>query len=116
VQGSYELENARGRDEVIAAVWMLPYRSLGEGKRVKFEKGDYSYPGHFHRGCPNKSRRMTLPIMITVMPSRVPLARVISETMGQSCVDDYLAHLNKESSQRDLPNFLKPQRIPVPKV
>ena len=46
VQGSYELENARGRDEVIAAVWMLPYRSLGEGKRVKFEKGDYSYPNH----------------------------------------------------------------------
>ena len=27
-----------------AVVWMLPYRSLGEGKRVKFEKGDYSYP------------------------------------------------------------------------
>lgn len=28
-----------------AAVWMLPYRCLGEGKRVKFERGDYSYPG-----------------------------------------------------------------------
>ena len=36
--GNYEM--GRGR----AAVWMLPYRSLGEGKRVKFARGDYSYP------------------------------------------------------------------------
>ncbi|KAK4685417.1 hypothetical protein P7C73_g4731, partial [Tremellales sp. Uapishka_1] len=27
-----------------AAMWIVPYRSLGEGKRVKFENGDYSYP------------------------------------------------------------------------
>ena len=27
-----------------AAVWMMPYRTLGEGKRVKFARGDYSYP------------------------------------------------------------------------
>ncbi|ORY33479.1 hypothetical protein BCR39DRAFT_303286 [Naematelia encephala] len=31
-------------NDAYAAVWMLPYRTLGEGKRVKFEKGDYSYP------------------------------------------------------------------------
>ena len=31
---------------VEAAVWMLPYRSLGEGKRVKFQQGDYSYPSY----------------------------------------------------------------------
>jgi hypothetical protein len=45
-QGSYELERAamEAGDGVAAAVWMLPYRSLGEGKRVKFAAGDYSYP------------------------------------------------------------------------
>ena len=37
-QGNYEMGGVQ------AAVWMLPYRSLGEGKRVKFEKGDYSHP------------------------------------------------------------------------
>lgn len=37
-QGNYEMGEER------AAVLMLPYRSLGEGKRVKFERGDYSYP------------------------------------------------------------------------
>lgn len=36
--GNYEFGGDR------AAVWMLPYRPLGEGKRVKFERGDYSYP------------------------------------------------------------------------
>lgn len=30
--------------DVNAVIWMMPYRSLGEGKRVKFAKGDYSYP------------------------------------------------------------------------
>jgi len=48
VQGNYKSEEFRtgGGDEGarMAAVWMLPYRSLGEAKRVKFEKGDYSYP------------------------------------------------------------------------
>lgn len=63
VQGNYEVELGReggvaddmqgrglgGEEEqnkvtVDAVVWMLPYRSLGEGKRVKFEQGDYSYP------------------------------------------------------------------------
>ena len=34
--------NAEGKEE--AAVWMLPFRSMGEGKRVKFAQGDYSYP------------------------------------------------------------------------
>ena len=45
-QGSYELERAamESGEAVIAAVWMLPYRSLGEGKRIKFASGDYSYP------------------------------------------------------------------------
>jgi len=69
VQGNYEVELGRtgglsvisdtedtteeqsrargnGRLTVDAAVWMLPYRSLGEGKRVKFEQGDYSYPNY----------------------------------------------------------------------
>lgn len=45
-QGNYELESAavgtEGRGN--AAIWMLPYRCMGEGKRVKFERGDYSYP------------------------------------------------------------------------
>ena len=49
-QSSYEIENARfdcGEEaNVQVAVWMLPYRSLGEGKRVKFENGDFSYPTH----------------------------------------------------------------------
>lgn len=43
-QGNYELERKSGRSWDNAAVWMLPYRSLGEGKRVKFENGDFSYP------------------------------------------------------------------------
>jgi hypothetical protein len=46
-QGNYEHERSRnpgGPGTVNAAVWLLPYRSLGEGKRVKFEQGDYSYP------------------------------------------------------------------------
>lgn len=47
-QGNYELESGaaeggeKGRGN--AAIWMLPYRCMGEGKRVKFEKGDFSYP------------------------------------------------------------------------
>jgi hypothetical protein len=44
-QASYELEKADGVDgRGNAALWMLPYRCMGEGKRVKFEQGDYSYP------------------------------------------------------------------------
>lgn len=45
-QASYEQERERlaSGEEIEAAVWMLPYRSLGEGKRVKFDAGDYSYP------------------------------------------------------------------------
>jgi hypothetical protein len=42
-QGSYELEKTSG-ERGNAAVWLLPYRCMGEGKRVKFEKGDFSYP------------------------------------------------------------------------
>ena len=53
VQGDYEtqgeglpeVDKAGTRDLVgEAVVWMMPYRSLGEGKRVKFARGDYSYP------------------------------------------------------------------------
>lgn len=50
-QSNYELERAAGVERGDesgsrgdAAIWMLPYRCMGEGKRVKFEKGDYSYP------------------------------------------------------------------------
>jgi hypothetical protein len=44
-QASYELEKADGVEgRGNAALWMLPYRCMGEGKRVKFEQGDYSYP------------------------------------------------------------------------
>lgn len=52
-QSNYELERAAGAEAGSgdgngsrgdAAVWMLPYRCMGEGKRVKFERGDYSYP------------------------------------------------------------------------
>lgn len=39
-----ELKAAAEAEWVNAVVWLMPYRSLGEGKRVKFEKGDYSYP------------------------------------------------------------------------
>jgi hypothetical protein len=44
-QSNYELEKAEGVDgRGNAVLWMLPYRCMGEGKRVKFEQGDYSYP------------------------------------------------------------------------
>lgn len=47
-QGDYGLQGgeagAQGSARGDAAVWMLPYRCMGEGKRVKFENGDYSYP------------------------------------------------------------------------
>jgi hypothetical protein len=44
-QGNYEVEKANaGGTRGNAAIWLLPYRCMGEGKRVKFEKGDYSYP------------------------------------------------------------------------
>lgn len=47
-QASYEMEMPKMSEgePIDAAVWMLPYRSLGEGKRVKFKRGDYSYPHH----------------------------------------------------------------------
>ncbi|ORX40623.1 hypothetical protein BD324DRAFT_11941 [Kockovaella imperatae] len=54
VQGDYETlrptptddqdSSAGEKAEDVAAVWMMPYRSLGEGKRVRFARGDYSYP------------------------------------------------------------------------
>ena len=43
-QGNHELEDADGGPAGNAVMWHLPYRSLGEGKRVRFEKGDYSFP------------------------------------------------------------------------
>ena len=44
-QSNYELEKANGVEgRGNATLWMLPYRCMGEGKRVKFEQGDYSYP------------------------------------------------------------------------
>lgn len=47
-QGNYDLEDedaAKGNEGPNnAAIWMLPYRSFAEGKRVRFEKGDYSVP------------------------------------------------------------------------
>lgn len=43
-QADYELEREAGIGRGHAVVWMLPYRCMGEGKRVKFEKGDFSYP------------------------------------------------------------------------
>jgi hypothetical protein len=47
-QGNYDLEHRDAeegkRTEHHAVVWMLPYRSFAEGKRVRFEKGDYSLP------------------------------------------------------------------------
>jgi hypothetical protein len=49
-QGNYDLEHRDAdaeegkRTEHHAVVWMVPYRSFAEGKRVRFEKGDYSLP------------------------------------------------------------------------
>jgi hypothetical protein len=47
-QGNYDLEDrvneSGGEGGHHAVVWMLPYRSFAEGKRVRFEKGDYSFP------------------------------------------------------------------------
>jgi hypothetical protein len=47
-QGNYDLEHRDAEDgkrtDHHAVVWMLPYRSFAEGKRVRFEKGDYSLP------------------------------------------------------------------------
>lgn len=34
---------------VHAVAWILPYRSLGEAKRVKFAQGDYSFPRFLQR-------------------------------------------------------------------
>lgn len=44
-QGNYEIDE----DEKTAVAWILPYRSLGEGKRVKFAAGDYSFPKFVQR-------------------------------------------------------------------
>jgi hypothetical protein len=33
-----------------AVVWLMPYRSLGEGKRVRFENGDYAFPASLEQG------------------------------------------------------------------
>ncbi|WWD03619.1 hypothetical protein V865_001674 [Kwoniella europaea PYCC6329] len=37
-------DKERKREKGNAAVMIFPYRVFGEGKRVRFEKGDYSYP------------------------------------------------------------------------
>ena len=71
-QSGWELERARERDEMgkgemdemedirsgigqrpgkgYAVVWLMPYRSLGEGKRVRFEAGDYAFPASLEQG------------------------------------------------------------------
>ena len=33
-----------------AVMWLMPYRSLGEGKRVRFEAGDYAFPASLEQG------------------------------------------------------------------
>ncbi|TYJ57099.1 hypothetical protein B9479_002200 [Cryptococcus floricola] len=56
-RGSYDLtavDDGAGGEEVgeerkekgNAAVMIFPYRVFGEGKRVRFEKGDYAYPAY----------------------------------------------------------------------
>lgn len=43
-RAGYNLEPSEDREKGSAAVMIFPYRVFGEGKRVRFEKGDYSYP------------------------------------------------------------------------
>jgi hypothetical protein len=49
-QGNWEVERRRannpanGELEGHAVIWLMPYRSLGEGKRVRFENRDYTFP------------------------------------------------------------------------
>ncbi|WVQ73032.1 hypothetical protein IAR50_002595 [Cryptococcus sp. DSM 104548] len=59
-RGSYDLavnDNGTGgngagaeerKEKCHAAVMIFPYRVFGEGKRVRFEKGDYAYPAYPH--------------------------------------------------------------------
>lgn len=44
-QSNYEVDGEKRN----AVAWILPYRSLGEGKRVKFAAGDYSFPRFVQR-------------------------------------------------------------------
>lgn len=48
-QGNYDLEDADGASSLHAAAWILPYRSLSEGKRVKFAEGNFAYPTFVQR-------------------------------------------------------------------
>lgn len=43
-RAGYNLAPCGDREKGCAAVMIFPYRVFGEGKRVRFEKGDYSYP------------------------------------------------------------------------
>lgn len=43
-RAGYNLAPGADREKGSAAVMIFPYRVFGEGKRVRFEKGDYSYP------------------------------------------------------------------------
>jgi hypothetical protein len=47
---SQVLDPAAATGPVNAVAWILPYRLLGEGKRIKFAKGDYSFPNFINRG------------------------------------------------------------------
>lgn len=49
VQSNYALEEADGTSTPNAVAWILPYRSLGESKRIKFSQGDYSFPTFVQR-------------------------------------------------------------------
>ncbi|KAL1412721.1 hypothetical protein Q8F55_000468 [Vanrija albida] len=48
-QGNYDLEDGDGATALHAAAWILPYRSLSEGKRVKFAEGNFAYPTFVQR-------------------------------------------------------------------
>jgi hypothetical protein len=60
-QGCYELERGgeTPRERVNAVAWILPYRSLGEAKRVKFAAGDYSFPRFVQRVLKDGERALS---------------------------------------------------------
>lgn len=81
-QGNYDVEMAReserardGHGEVEdvtetaptgpahAVAWIMPYRSLGEAKRVKFAQGDYSFPRFVQRVPKDGESRASTPVV-----------------------------------------------------
>ncbi|CAK9782364.1 hypothetical protein CC85DRAFT_282408 [Cutaneotrichosporon oleaginosum] len=66
-QGNYELEREKELapsaletpHPVNAVVWLLPFRSLGEAKRVKFAAGDYSFPRFVERTLKDGERLLS---------------------------------------------------------